>query len=798
MSDAAAVSSSLDAMGQRAAERAGRPPRLRVEGVGGSGKTALLRQLARRWQSEGLSVVWAQGRRLELDRPGGALASVVTSAADPWVAGDELTTAVGDRGVVVVDDAQWLDHPSLRALAAAASRGVPVVVSHRPTLRHDVGALLVSLADSGSTLVLGPLDLDGIAGLAKETAESPPLSAEDVALLHRRSAGRPGWARRLIAARRGDDSAVLDPIPSHVAYELALLGEPGRRLVTALAVGASADDAEVLVSQVGDRRALTEALLEVQAAGLLVPEGDELVPAVAEAVRALTPSAERRRVAAEVAPGRLLLHRAEAALVAGEPAEAVTLAERSAEQGADAWRARRVVALGLAVQGLRSTAAARLASLEHGPRPLEALDAVPLLMAAGDLAEARRLAASATAVEGAFPSVAEEISLLVAKGMLATVDSPGTALATLIDASRLAEAAGTTSGQAPFSPHALAASVASAIGRLPLAQRLTDRARRHEVGGQLQRRHHLLLAGWVAMRAGRWAAAEEALAEADAGHQSGDLLATALEAGLARRSGDVPRLGAAWEHALDLLVGWRPDLLSLEVVGELAAAAARLGQWAEMAPVARELGSLVDALGRPPLWEIPRRWFGLQAAIAADDAASASRRAAEMGSLASSSLASSSEPTSPYAWSLSTIAGVWASTLSGGVDPGAVDAAARALQDLSLPWEASRLLGAAAIRAEDATVTRRLLEEARDLRAGLSAPSEGDLGVLGGSGVLSERERQVAAGVAEGLTYKELGERLFISPKTVEHHVAKIRQKLGISSRSEMLSALRATRGSRG
>ena len=768
--------------------------------MGGSGKTALLRQLARQWRSEGLSVAWVQGRRLEGDRPGGALASVVASAADPWSAADELTAAVGDRGVVVVDDAQWLDNLSLRALAAAGSRGVPLVVSHRATLRPDVGALLSSLPDSTATLVLGPLDLDGMAGLAKETAGSPALSGKDIALLHQRSAGRPAWARRLVDASSGDDTAVLDRISSHVAYELALLGEPGRRLVTALAMGASAEDPEVLASQLGEAGtvSLAEVLFEVRAAGLLVSEADELVPAVAQAVRALTPPAERRRVAGEVAPGRLLLHRAEATLVTGDATRGVHLAERSAEQGADAWRARRVVALGLAAQGLGSAAAARLASLEHGPRPLEALDAVPLLVSGGDIVEARRLLASAAPHEGASPSVAEEISLLVAQGVVATVDSPSTALPTLIDACRLAEAAGPGTGLAPFSPHALAAVVASGIGRLPLAQRLVDRARRHDQGGQLHRRHHLLLAGWIAMRTGRWTTAEEALAEEDAGHSSGRLLATALEAALARRSGDVPRLGAAWERALDLLVGWKPDLLSLEVVGELAATAARLGRWAEIAPVARELGSVVDALGRPSLWEVPRRWFGFQAAIAADDGASASRRAAEMASLASSSLASSADPTSPYARSLATIAGVWASTLSGGIDASAVDTAARALQDLSLPWEASRLLGAAAIRAEDATVTRRLLEEARDLRAGLSAPSDGDLGALGGSGVLSERERQVAAGVAEGLTYKELGERLFISPKTVEHHVAKIRQKLGISSRSEMLSALRATRGSRG
>jgi DNA-binding CsgD family transcriptional regulator len=57
---------------------------------------------------------------------------------------------------------------------------------------------------------------------------------------------------------------------------------------------------------------------------------------------------------------------------------------------------------------------------------------------------------------------------------------------------------------------------------------------------------------------------------------------------------------------------------------------------------------------------------------------------------------------------------------------------------------------------------------------------------------LSERERQVAELVVAGLTYKQVGDRLFISAKTVEHHMARMRQRLGASSRSELLSELRA------
>jgi DNA-binding CsgD family transcriptional regulator len=61
----------------------------------------------------------------------------------------------------------------------------------------------------------------------------------------------------------------------------------------------------------------------------------------------------------------------------------------------------------------------------------------------------------------------------------------------------------------------------------------------------------------------------------------------------------------------------------------------------------------------------------------------------------------------------------------------------------------------------------------------------------GADGPLSDREREVAGLVLEGLTYRQIGERLFISAKTVEHHVARMRQRLGSGSRGELFAHLR-------
>ncbi|MGH2935285.1 MAG: response regulator transcription factor [Gaiellaceae bacterium] len=52
-------------------------------------------------------------------------------------------------------------------------------------------------------------------------------------------------------------------------------------------------------------------------------------------------------------------------------------------------------------------------------------------------------------------------------------------------------------------------------------------------------------------------------------------------------------------------------------------------------------------------------------------------------------------------------------------------------------------------------------------------------------GVLTKREREVLDLLAEGLTNKELAERLFLTRKTVEHHVHNVLVKLGLRSRAE-------------
>jgi DNA-binding CsgD family transcriptional regulator len=54
---------------------------------------------------------------------------------------------------------------------------------------------------------------------------------------------------------------------------------------------------------------------------------------------------------------------------------------------------------------------------------------------------------------------------------------------------------------------------------------------------------------------------------------------------------------------------------------------------------------------------------------------------------------------------------------------------------------------------------------------------------------LTPTERRVVALVAEGLSNPQIGERLYLSRRTVQTHVGHVFGKLGLSSRTELAAA---------
>jgi DNA-binding CsgD family transcriptional regulator len=274
----------------------------------------------------------------------------------------------------------------------------------------------------------------------------------------------------------------------------------------------------------------------------------------------------------------------------------------------------------------------------------------------------------------------------------------------------------------------------------------------------------LLLTAWLDLRAGRLADARAGVVAASATPvmRRDAVLAAAVSVGLARRAGDRNALRETWHRVAPVVMGADVEILLLDAWGELATAAE---------PVDREMivAGMTAAVARAgnPAWAMTTlAWWALQRATTADEAHTAAAML----------------PDTPRG----DAGRVWAAVLAGDVDLAAVREAAAALADR--PWEAAALCGAAAARVTDPASVKHLLGKGRALRATVTVADTTE-------GVLSKRERAVGELLLDGLTHKEIGAKLYISPKTVEQHVARIRQKLPATNRAELIAALRTALG---
>jgi DNA-binding CsgD family transcriptional regulator len=398
------------------------------------------------------------------------------------------------------------------------------------------------------------------------------------------------------------------------------------------------------------------------------------------------------------------------------------------------------------------------------------------------------------------PTLVAGAEMLMASGVLASIvdppmSAPTAALSTLTRAAALLEPGG-SAALLPDTPAALAAIVALHSGELDVAVSVLERALESGAGGLFARGRYQLLLAWAAMIRGDATLARRRLDRtvpdsANLEPREG-LFAAALAVGLARRDSDIPTLQEAWVAAREAIVRHPVDLFTLLPLGELAIAAARLREFDRVAPHLEQARILLERLGDPPLWSAPLHWYGLHAAILQEQPAAAQSHAAALGKAAQ---------TSHYAAVLAAAGGAWMQVLSGDFDSFEVESAARGLQSIGLANDGSRLAGQAAIRTTDRKAMVALLGCARALQAsgpGAAGSAVDDVPQPQARSrptavpVLSDREREVAELILTGLTYRQIGQRLFISAKTVEHHVARIRQRCAAGSRGELFSMLRA------
>ncbi|MES2865601.1 MAG: helix-turn-helix transcriptional regulator, partial [Actinomycetota bacterium] len=237
------------------------------------------------------------------------------------------------------------------------------------------------------------------------------------------------------------------------------------------------------------------------------------------------------------------------------------------------------------------------------------------------------------------------------------------------------------------------------------------------------------------------------------------------------------------------------NAVNLHPLAELISSASRAGDADRIRPAFERALEIVERLGSPALWSAHLRWAGIQNGILMNSPDSLRPHA--------KSLVEASA-TSRVASTMARAGRVWTSVLGGTVDADAVEKAAHDLASIGLVWDAARIAGHGAARSQDRKVSARLLACARELH-----PIDGSRRAMAGGGsdagtttntpaeeVLSERELEVARLVVEGKTYAEIGDAIFISPRTAEHHIAHIRRRLGATSRSEVIAKLRQLLGS--
>lgn len=302
--------------------------------------------------------------------------------------------------------------------------------------------------------------------------------------------------------------------------------------------------------------------------------------------------------------------------------------------------------------------------------------------------------------------------------------------------------------------------------------------------------------GMILTATGRWEEAERELLLAvdafTAGQRAMRVLAVGYFADLRLRQGRIEEARALLEGYLEHPLALRPAVRLLVADGQAALAAAMLER-------------RLAALGADSLLAAPLLGLLVEVYLTVGDSDKAVPAAEALAKLANAAGQPALEAEALFA--------TGRARRAAGTD--GLDELGRALElfsRLELPYEAARvrfeIAGAIADEQPEVAVGEAKLALSMFDRLGAARDADRAAGLvrrLGGGtrpgprreSALTAREEEVLELVASGLSNREISERLFLSVKTVEHHVSSVLGKLGLKSRSEAAAALITRRGAK-
>jgi ATP/maltotriose-dependent transcriptional regulator MalT len=243
------------------------------------------------------------------------------------------------------------------------------------------------------------------------------------------------------------------------------------------------------------------------------------------------------------------------------------------------------------------------------------------------------------------------------------------------------------------------------------------------------------------------------------------------------------------DEAGQLLAGFETHGVAAEASASLHLAR---GQAAlAIALLERRLAAVGDGLPAVPLLRLM-----VEARLDARDLPAARAAAERLGGIAESAKR-------PPIRALALLAAARVERASGGAAQVLFEKACTLFEELGMPFDAAvaRLEWARALPSTDRELAVEDTRRARSAFEELGARAHADqaaalLRELGTgsrpgprlSGELTRREDEVLDLLSHGLSNAEIGGRLFISPKTVEHHVGRILLKLGLRNRAEAVA----------